>query len=306
MFDVTILREILGVLAPVALIVCIGFWLEKTTDIIVTKQLSTLVMTVGTPALVFSSLTRTALPFDELMSVSAGALCATGIATIIALLVIWIGKFEVRTYLAPLTMPNSGNLGLPLVLLAFGQDGLAIGISFFFVVAIIQYTAIPIVVTGSFSLKRLVKEPLIWGVIGALAFKSTEAPVPQVIDNTTEILGGMMIPIMLILLGSSIARLKIADMKVATFMAFVRLFAGLIGGVGAVLLLGLTGPTAGAVFLLAAMPSAVVCYVIAQRYEQEPEKVASLVVSSTFLILLVLPVLIWVAIHIADGSLFAP
>lgn len=298
--DAVAFDALFNVLAPILLMILIGFWIEKKTDTIETASMSALVMMVGTPALIFSTLTTTELPSDVLMQVSIGAICASAIAAVLASGLMRLLGYEIRAFLPCMTMPNSGNLGLPVVLLAFGNDGLAVGVSFYFVIAIIQYTIMPIVVAGQFSLARFIKEPLIWAVAAALWFQFSGAVVPQVIVNTTDVLGGMMIPVMIILLGAAIARLAIGDLKTAVVLSVVRLFIGLSAGLATITILGTAGVASGVIFLLAAMPSAVVTYVIAERYGRQPEKVAGVVVMSTLVTLVCLPALLWAALAIAQ------
>ena len=297
--DASAYAALFEIMAPISLIVLVGFWLQKTTDLIVTAGMSGLVMLVGTPSLVFSTLTTTELSSTILLHVSLGACCVCLFAITLAMLSLKFLQLEPRTYLPALTMPNSGNLGLPLVLLAFGEQGLAFGVAFYFVIALFQYTLMPIVVAGTFSVKRVLKEPLIWAVAGALVVMFSDIPVPSVVADTTEILGGMMIPIMLILLGAAIARLGFGDFRKALKLALVRLTIGLTAGFSTVFVLGTSGIASGTIVLMAAMPSALITYVLAERYDQEAEKVAGLVIASTVVSLLVLPLLIWWAIHIA-------
>ena len=297
--NLDVLPALLEVLTPILLIVSIGYWLQKSSATIDTTSTSRLIMLIGTPSLVFSTLTTTQIPTQTLLNVSLGAISVCGFAIAFALVIIKLSRLPIRTYLPPLTMPNSGNLGLPLVLLAFGDDGLAKGVAFYFVVAIVQYSLMPIVVAGTFSIKTILKEPLIWAVAAAMAFRFTDAAVPQTIADTTKILGGMMIPVMLILLGVAIAQLGFRDLQTAGLLALKRLAIGLCAGLATIGLLGFSGVEAGAIFLLASMPSAVVTYVIAARYDRDPQKVAGLVVISTLLTLICLPVLLWIALWMA-------
>lgn len=297
--DMMVLSALFDVLAPVLLIVLIGYWLRKSTSAIDTASTSRLIMLVGTPSLVFSTLTTTELPAMTLLNVSLGALVVCCFASAFAYGVLKLLGHSVRTYLPPLTMPNSGNLGLPLVLLAFGEDGLAKGVAFYFVVAIVQYVLMPVIVAGRFSAMSVIKEPLIWAVVAALVVKIFDAPVPQVIADTTGILGGMMIPVMLILLGAAIAQLAPRDIRTASKLALARLGIGTAAGLATIIVVGASGVEAGAIFLLASMPSAVVTYVIAARYDQDAQKVAGLVVMSTLLTLLCLPALLWIALEMA-------
>lgn len=297
--DASAYSALFEIMAPISLIVLIGYWLQKTTDLIVTASMSGLVMLVGTPALVFSTLTTTELSSTVLLKVSLGACCVCLLAIAFAMLSLKLLRLEPRTYLPALTMPNSGNLGLPLVLLTFGEQGLAFGIAFYFIIAIFQYTLMPIVVAGTFSVKRVLKEPLIWAVASALIVIFSGMTVPSVVADTTALLGGMMIPIMMILLGAAIARLGIGDFRKTLKLALVRLGIGLTAGVCTVFLLGTSGIASGTIILMAAMPSALVTYVLAERYDQDAEKVAGLVIASTLVGLFALPLLIWGAIYAA-------
>lgn len=297
--DASAYGALFEIIAPISLIVLIGYWLQKTTDLIVTAGMSGLAMLVGTPSLVFSTLTKTELSSTLLLQVSLGAFCVCLCAIAFALLALKFLRLEPRTFLPALTMPNSGNLGLPLVLLAFGEEGLAFGIAFYFVIALFQYTVMPIVVAGIFSVKRVLKEPLIWAVVSALIVMFSDMEVPSVVADTTAILGGMMIPIMLILLGAAIARLGFGDFRKTLKLALVRLGIGLAAGLSTAFLLGTSGIASGTIVLMASMPSALVTYVLAERYDREPEKVAGLVIASTVVSLFALPLLIWGAIYIA-------
>jgi predicted permease len=297
--DTSIFGALFEILAPIALIVLIGYWLARSTEKIDTVQISSLVMLVGTPALVFSTLTTTELPSAVLLQVSFGALCASFCASVYAVISLKFLGYSVRTFLPAMTMPNSGNLGLPLVLLTFGEEGLAFGIAFYFVIAVLQYTVMPIIVAGEISISTIVREPIIWSVVAALFVVFGNFQVPGVIADTTRILGGMMIPVMLIILGAAIERLGFGDLRVALKLAVLRLVIGLVAGASAILLLRTSGIASGTIFLMTAMPSALVTYVVAARYGRNSEKVAGLVVTSTLLSLGCAPLILWAAIHIA-------
>lgn len=297
--DASVYSALFDILAPIGLVVLIGYCLAKATGNIDTVAISSVVMLVGTPSLVFSTLTTTDLPSAVLLQVSLGALLACVLAIAFAWACLRMLGYSVSTYLPSLTMPNSGNLGLPLVQLAFGSEGLAFGIAFYFVIAIFQYCFMPLVVAGSFSLKTVLREPLIWAVVGAMLVIFTKIEVPGVIADTTQLLGGMMIPVMLVLLGGAIARLGFGGLKTSFKLALLRLAIGLAAGGGTILILGTSGIASGTIFLMAAMPSALVTYVLAARHHGDANEVAGLVVASTVISLMVLPLLLWCAIHIA-------
>ncbi len=293
--------EILNIIAPVFIVAGIGFFLEYRGIGFQSETLSRLAMTIGTPCLVFSSLTRTALPDESLLRIVLIALSSACFAAVLAAAALFAMRLPWRTFLSSLSLPNAGNAGLPLVFFAFAEPGLSVGAAFFFMIALIQYTVVPAIVTGDPGLRKLLREPLIWSIVAVVAFRLTDLPIPTVVANTTELLGGIMIPIMLILLGGALARLKVSDIKTSAVLAALRLAIGVATGLAMVALFGLEGVEPGAIFLLCAMPSALITYVIAQHYGRSPERVAGHVVSSTVLNFACLPLLISAAIYLAGG-----
>ncbi len=291
----------MNIIAPVFVVAGIGFLLEIRGIGFQSETLSRLAMTVGTPSLVFSSLTSASLPDDSLLRIVAIALAAVLIGGMLAIAALLVLRQPVRTFLSSLSLPNAGNAGLPLVFFAFAEPGLTIGAAFFFMIALVQYTVVPAIVSGDPGLRKLLREPLIWAVLAVIFFRSTSLPIPNVVADTTKLLGGIMIPIMLILLGGALARLKVRDIGTSALLAGVRLTIGVTTGLILVTVFRLNGVEAGAIFLLCAMPSALITYVIAEHYGRSPERVAGLVVSSTVLNFACLPLLISAAIHLAGN-----
>ncbi|GAB5375651.1 MAG: AEC family transporter [Acuticoccus sp.] len=291
--------EIFNVVAPVLLIAGIGYLFEIRGQGFHSASMSRLVMLLGTPALVFSSLTRTTLPAGDLLKTMLAALVVVLIGACFAVATLRLAKLPLRPYVASLFLPNSGNAGLPVVLFAFADEGLAIGAAFFFVIAMCQYVAVPVIMAGRFRVRAVLEQPLVWAILGVCAFKLTDTVPPRVIAGSTHILGGMTVPVMLVLLGGALARLRVGDVWMSLSLALVRLVIGVATGALVIILFGLHGVEAAALFLLSSMPAALVTYVFAERYQQSPERVAGLVVSSTVFTFALLPGLVMVAMRIA-------
>ena len=239
---------------------------------------------------------------ETIATMSVAALLCIAVSGVLGLAALKLTGGSVRSFLPSLMLPNSGNMGLPLVVLAFGDQGMRLGVSYFFVVALFQYSVGMSISSGTVRLGALARQPLIYALAAVLLVAATGLPVPQVILKTTEMLGGMMIPAMLILLGTSLATLAVSDLRSALAVAVGRLAIGIASALVVIWLLGLSGIAAGAVFLLATMSSAIVTYVFAERYQQNARQVAGAVVVSTLLTFLVLPVLVWTALWVAEGA----
>ncbi|MEM8729522.1 MAG: AEC family transporter [Pseudomonadota bacterium] len=293
------LSELLNIIAPVFIIAGIGFALEQKGIGFHGETLSRLAMFIGTPCLLFSSLTKTDLPGQAILGMGGIAVTAMVITALLALLLLLALGLPWRTFLPPMSVPNAGNAGLPLVFFAFGQSGLTLAVAYFIAVSVVQYTVVPVLVSGDMSLRKLLGQPLVWSLAAVALFRITGAPIPTILAETTDLLSGLMIPVMLLLLGGAMSRLKIQDARTSVLLAAARLVFATLVGLGMVALFGLEGTKAGTVFLLTAMPSALITYVIAAHYNQEPERVAGLVASSTIVSFACLPALITLAIWLS-------
>ncbi len=291
--------QILNVIGPILIITIIGYMLEKLSQSIDARTISSLVLLIATPSLVFSTLTSLEIDTATLLKMAFSAVLCVAIASAAGLAILRALGMSYRTFLPCLIMPNAGNIGLPLVLLAFGEKGLALGISYFFVIALLQYTVGAAISSGQYRLRDLARQPLIYSVILVAVVLLAKIKVPVIIATTTDLLGGMMIPAMLILLGTSLARLSVSDLRQAFIIALARLGIGIPTGLAVIGLISLSGIEAGTVFLLASMPTAIVNYVFAERYRPDAQQVAGAVVVSTTLTFAVLPVIIWTSYRIA-------
>lgn len=293
--------ELANILGPITIIALIGYTLERASIGLHTQSLGSLVLLVATPSLIFHTLVSMDVDPNTLGKMAIAALLAMTTAGALGLAALFLTGASRRAYLPSLMFPNSGNMGLALVLLTFGNEGMKLGISYFFMVSIVQHSVGFSIVAGTLDLRRLARQPLLYAVALVLLVTTLNIEVPQIIMTTTEMLGGMMIPAMLILLGASLATLKISDLTPAVGIAFARLTLGVASGLLVIWLLDLSGVAAGTVFLLASMPTAIVNHIYAHQYSSHGVAVSGAVAMSTLLTFLCLPALIWAAIWMSSN-----
>jgi hypothetical protein len=211
----------------------------------------------------------------------------------VGFLVLQAFNLNQRAFLPGQIFPNVGNMGLPLCLLAFGDEGLALGLTYFTVNIVFGFTAGIAISSGTLSFRELFHNPMIWTVIitVGLVFAGVESPVW--LYNTTDLLGGICIPMMLIALGVSLARFKITSLKRSVSLSVMRLALGFIAGNAVAMMLGLEGAARGILIMQSSMPVAVFAYLFAMRYDRQPEEVAATVVISTVMSFVLLPGLLW-------------
>lgn len=289
------LGELLSIVAPIYVAIGLGWGWGRVGRRWDMELITELIMTIGAPCLVFSSLVGMKVDPAALLQMVGATLAAFASFALIGALVLRLAGLPVATFLAPLVFPNSGNMGLPVCFFAFGQEGLALAICFYAVAAFSQYSAGIWIWSGRVSGGELLRTPLAWSVVVAAVILATGAAVPLWILRSTELLGAFTIPLMQFSLGVSLQRLELAAVPRSVALALLRLGLGFAVGVALSRLLGLTGAARGVLILDCSMPVAVLNYLLAEKYQRSPSEVASLVVLSTLISLVTLPlVLVWV------------
>lgn len=278
-------------MAPVYLCAAVGFLWARLGRAFDTVLVTDLIMGVGAPCLVFSSLVSYEIQFAEAVEMIAATTVAIACMAGVSAIVLGVARIPLNTFLAPLTFGNTGNMGIPLCYFAFGEAGLSLAICVFAVTSVLHFTVGQAIWSGRAGWGDVVKTPLVWAVVLALIMMATGWGVSSWLTRTTSLLGSFTVPLMQLTLGVSLARLGVVRPGRSLALALVKLFVGISVGLGVAGLFDLEGVAAGVLILSCAMPAAVFNYMFAVRYERSPGDVASLVVVSTLLAALAVPVL---------------
>ena len=295
------INEIFTVLAPVFIISGLGYVWFRFGRPFDTATVGGLVMNFGAPCLVFSSLTRMDLDPNAFAQAAGVSLLALTCFLTIGALGLKAASLPIRTYLPTLVHPNTGNMGLPLCLMAFGETGLALGVAYYFVNSISQYTLGLSLASGRFSVRQLLTQPVVWAVAAALLVRVTEATLPAFVTGTTTLLAGFVIPAMLLMLGTSLARLTLSNLRTTCTIALLRLGAGFGFGIAAIWAFDLEGIISGVVLIQCSMPAAVFNIVFAEEFDNDPASVAAVILISTLVSFATLPLLVGYALDVAGG-----
>ena len=284
--------QLFAVMAPVITGAGLGFfWIRRGFDYPV-AFVTKLVFNIGTPAVVIASLAGAeidASSFGRTMLAAALVLCAMAALAFVLALVL---RKDWRVLLAPTMYPNTGNMGLPVILYAFGEAGFAFGITVMVTVSLFQFTLGTMLASRGNPLKSLVKTPTVYAILISIALLFTDTELPLWLQNSVDLISGFTVPLMLITLGVSLASIQVRSLRSGVWFSLLRipLAAGVAWGIGIWLALP---PMALAILVLQmSMPVAVFNYLFAQKSQREPAYVASLVFCSTLLSLIYLPVLL--------------
>jgi predicted permease len=287
-----LLADIVAVMAPVFLIAALGYAWSRAGLPFDGAFVTTFMINVATPCLVFSTLSRMRFAGGELLTMVLAALGCIALAALAAVPLLLAARLSLRVYLPALSFPNAGNMGVPLCLFAFGETGLGLAVLFFATLSIAQFTLGPAMAAGRVDPGQMLRTPVAHAVWLALLLRGLGLGVPAWAANTTSLLGGCAVPLMLMSLGITLSRLRLGGIGRAGALSTCRLGLGFGVGLLVTRLMGLEGTMRGVVLLQSTMPVAVFNYLWAVRYGNAPEEVAGMVLGSTVLSFLTLPLLL--------------
>ena len=287
------LLDILDITLPVLLMIGIGSTLYVCKIHFDSKTIGILIIKIATPCLTFSTLVRTDFTLSELSLSGAAAIMVMGLVAVFSLPFTKLKGNRLGAYMSCLLHPNSGNLPLPLCLLAFGEEGLALAFPYFVIVSVSQKTFGYAMIAGNLKWKEFFFHPIVISVTAAFVVKITDLSVPNMLLNTTSYLGYTAIPLPLLLLGYALPQISTGNIKIGIVYAIARLVFGGISGLCVIYILGLTGMLAGVIMIMASMPVALLNFIIAAEQNVETDNIGGIVIVSSLAMIFLIPFLVW-------------
>ncbi|MEP1329157.1 AEC family transporter [Pseudophaeobacter sp.] len=289
---------VLEITAPVFLLAGIGFtWVKLGFEYRI-EFVTRLAMTLAVPALIFTALMKTDLDKTALGVFVIAALLGHILLALAGALLIRAGRLNRQTYLAPFIFGNTGNLGIPLALFAFGEAGLGYAVVMLAVSAVLSFTLGLTLVAGKGGGAKALREPMVWATLLGALFLWQDWQTPVFLTNALDLVGQMAIPIMLITLGVAIARLTPGKTGLAVLLSLTKLCISVAIGWGLGLAFGLDEIAFGVLVLQLATPVAVTSYLLAEKFGADSEAVAGFVMISTLMAIGALPLLLSVLIEL--------
>jgi predicted permease len=291
------LQTIAFAVLPTMLVVALGYGWARLGRGLDRATLTPLVSDLAAPCLAFVTLAKLDLPLSALALTAAAGLLVLTLTMAASALLLRAFKLPLRTYLPALSFPNAGNLGLSLSLSAFGPVGLSFAMIAFTIYMIGNNTLGRAIAAGGDNWKKGLFSPVLPAVILGMACSATGFAPPAWLMSAFSLVGAIAIPMMLLLLGASLATIKVRTFKRAALLSLWRIGAGAAIGIGVTALFGFTGAQRAALILQSAMPVAVINYLFADLYQTEPDEIASLVVISTLISIVSVPLLLATVLH---------
>jgi len=284
--------QLIPIIAPVLIAALLGYGWARLRLPFEREFVTRVIMNIGAPCLVLNGIANLELASVDFTRSLLAAVTMLVCCAVIGAVLLRIARQPLRSFLPPIVFGNTGNLGLPLCLFAFGPEGLGLAVAVYLVYAVTQFVFGPLFQGREPAWRTLLTTPMIYAGIIGVVLLATETQMPKSLANTVGLLGGCAIPLMLLALGHSLASFRVTRPGKAIGLALARLLLGFAVGLGVAELFGLTGTLRGVIIIEASMPAAVFNYLLAARYDRHPEDVAGAILVSTVLSFLTLPALL--------------
>ena len=294
-----IFLKLFEVLFPVFFVIGIGYYLGKKNPKINTAFITSFAANIGTPAMIIYSLNPVNISFDVFKDYFWYYFIAIAAFSLVGIIILYLQNTkDIIRELPPLAMPNTGNMGLPICLFAYGSEGLGVSAAISALIILSHFTFGVFLAARKLSFDVIVKSPPFYAIIIAVFLLYYDFELPGFVENTTFLLMYATIFLILMSLGIALTRLKVFSINKAIFSSFGRVIFGPIIGYLLILYFDLEGFAAGVLLIQCSMPSAVLNYLVASIYSPKKivDSVASTIVVSTLMSFITIPIVVFFAL----------
>lgn len=281
----------LSILAPSAILALIGLvWFHRGPEYPI-KFVTTLVINVGMPAFLFHTL---AISEIEIFSLGRMALATLLVHILMVAATVGVLKSASKDWrlCVPMTVGNTGNLGLPVCFFAFGEEGLAYAMVFFSVQCILLFSLGDAIYAGRSNFRSALRSPILIAIIAGMIFRFSGLSLPEPVFDTLQLIGQFVIPIMLITLGVSLAGMRAQQLNSAMIWSSVRIALAMIVAFTVSTLLGFEGVERGVLIIETIVPVAVFNFLLLIKHDRDPTEVSSLILVTHLSAIIYLPIVL--------------
>ncbi len=286
--------KIIDITLPIFLLALIGFFYSKRVNPDLSGS-NKLIVDVALPILIFVSLS--AKSFNPASALTF-TVASVGLILLSGLIALPLAKFSgasPQAFLPCVMFTNVGPVGIPLIALAYGPESIAFSVVLLVISNVLHFTLGAGVMNGKVDWRMFYANPLIWAtVLGVFSSEMGWVP-PTALQTSLTMIGNVLVPMMLISLGARLAGSQIKDVKVGVQSSIMILIIRLVATFVLLSFIPLQGIERGSLILFACLPPAVFNFMLADKFQIEPNKVASSVIVGHIFSLVFLPLGIWLA-----------
>jgi predicted permease len=271
-----LLERVFSTVFPIIAIVTAGYLYARKAnpDLQVANRIN---MDIFLPALIFSVMAGKSFDLYAHLDLALGSVVMVLGAGLLMKPVAKVLGIPSKTFVPPMMFNNCGNLGLPLALLAFGDAGLAAFVVMFLVSNLLHFSLGIHIVDENAKLTGLFKNPIILSTFAGLAWALFKLPLPTWLATPIDMVGQISIPLMLFALGVRMISVDLSQWKIGVYGAIFSPLSSLVFAIPFAWIMGLSDEFTAYIVLFSVLPPAVLNYMFAERYNQQPETVASIV-----------------------------
>ena len=289
--------KIFEVIFPVFFVIGVGYYLGKKNPKIDTNFITDFAGNIGTPAMIFYTVTTTGITLSIFIHYFFYAIIMIGGFAVLGLLILLLLKKDLSMELPPLILPNTGNMGVPICLFAYGTAGLGVASAVASVIILFHFTLGVFLAKKSFSMDVVIKSPPVYAIIISVLFLYYQIETPLFLENTTFLLTYATIFLVLMSLGIALTRLKFS-LKDSIILSICRVVLGPLIAFLVIYYFNLSGYAAGVLLIQGAMPSAILNYLVGAIYSPKKivDSIASTIVVSTLMSFITIPIVVFFAL----------
>jgi hypothetical protein len=280
--------RIISIVFPIFIIVMIGFAYGRKHRPEM-QAANNLNISVFLPALFFSALAGKSFHLADNIPIALGCVVVVLGSGVLTWVVARLLGMDPKTLVPPSMFNNVGNMGLPLLLLTFGEQTLGPAVMLMLVVTVLQFTVGIWLLSGRFNASMLWREPLLAAAAAGIVVSLTGWTVWQPLMVATKILGDIALGLMIFSLGVRLSSAHLGAWRIGLVGACVTPLTGMLVAWAFGLMANLSPLEQDMLFVFGALPPAVSSFIFAERYRQEPDKVASIVIMGNTLALFFIP-----------------
>tara|TARA_A100001011_G_scaffold330343_1_gene356106 strand:- start:361 stop:1257 length:897 start_codon:yes stop_codon:yes gene_type:complete len=289
--------KIFEVIFPVFFVIGVGYYLGKKNPKFDTNFITNFAGNIGTPAMIFYTVTTTGITLSIFTQYFIYAIIMISGFAIIGLILLYILKKDLSMELPPLILPNTGNMGVPICLFAYGTQGLGVASAIASVIILFHFTLGIFLAKKNFSFDVVIKSPPVYAIIISVIFLFFEIKTPLFLENTTFLLTYATIFLVLMSLGIALTRFKFS-LKDSIILSLCRVILGPVIAFIVIYNFNLSGFAAGVLLIQSAMPSAILNYLVGSMYSPKKivNSIASTIVTSTIMSFITIPIVVFFAL----------
>ncbi len=292
--------KLIEVLFPVFFIIGIGYFLGKKDKKIDTTFITNFAANIGSPAMIIYALNVKNISFQIFVDYFWYYLIAIFGFTIVGIIFLFFIKSkDIIRELPPFMMPNTGNMGYPICLFAYGYEGLGVAAAITALIILFHFTVGVFLADRKFNFKVIIKSPPFYALIISVLLLYFDIELPKFVENTTFLLMYATIFLILMSLGIALTRLKVFSFKKSLICSIGRVIIGPAIGFLIIGYFNLSGFAAGVLLIQCAMPSAILNFLVGSMYspKQAVDNVASMIFVSTVLSFITVPIVVYIALR---------